>query len=261
MSPLARASATSTPATAERSVAMPPSSSETPRIGRPISLLGLEDVHGRLAGLVGVGGGRAEDLGGVLGDDVDEHLLVLGRGQVEEPGRLGGRDALAAALRALAGELAAHRADGLEAGLGGGEDRLLRGLAQPEPVEGGALGELVQRGDGEADRVGLLGGGKAAPAVELASRGELSVDMQANVTASYTPRHTWVRCRRSHPTGELREAILGPLRLHAGTAGEVGRDLLVGQAVRRAQPAHDRRDVRRCRGAQPERARRRDLRR
>ena len=117
-----------------------------------------------LAGLVGVGRGGSYDLGGELGHDVDEHLLVLAGREVEDAGGLGRGDARAGALAALAGELAAHRAHGLEARARRGVDDLLRGLAQVEPVQRRALGEPVEQRDGEPDRVGLLRGGEPAAA-------------------------------------------------------------------------------------------------
>ena len=84
----------------------------------------------------GVRGGGADHLVGELADHVDEHLLVLGGGQVEEcrvlsapgartpcfalPARAKVRLAAVIALEPAAG----HRVDGL-----------LGLLAQPEPVE------------------------------------------------------------------------------------------------------------------------------
>ena len=111
------------------------------------------------AGVVRVGGRRAQHLGGELGDDVDEHLLVLGRGQVEDAARRRGRRrGRPAAAPARAGERAAGRRRGPEPAAGHGEDGLLGLLAQPDPVEQVALGQPVQRGDGVADRVARLVG-------------------------------------------------------------------------------------------------------
>ena len=61
--------------------------------GEPDVQAGLEDRHGSGGRVVGLAGGGSDHLGGELGDDVDEHLLVLRRGQVEEALRRRGRHA------------------------------------------------------------------------------------------------------------------------------------------------------------------------
>ena len=108
--------------------------------------------------------GRPHDLGGELGDHVDQQLLVLGGREVELAGRLGRRRADAVlAARARPGERPAGPGHGAEPAAGDGEDRLLGLLAQPEPVEEVGLGEPAQAGDEVADRVPRLGGRDPVP--------------------------------------------------------------------------------------------------
>ncbi len=90
---------------AERSSMMPPSDSGTPEAGQPDLLGRGQHLGGRGAGLVGLGGGRAEHLVGQLADHVDEHLLVLGRGEVEDAARLGAGRTLAGGAPTGPGEL------------------------------------------------------------------------------------------------------------------------------------------------------------
>ena len=156
MSPLARASWTRAPATADRSVAMPPRSSGTPEDRQADLERRLEQVVGCGAGLVGLGGGRADHLLGELPDDVGEHLLVLARGQVEQAGVLRGGDPVAPGGLAGAGEGAPDVAGGAEPGAGHPVDGLLAGLADAEAVDQVAGGELVQGEHGEPDGVARL---------------------------------------------------------------------------------------------------------
>ena len=166
MSPLASASATRVPAIAERSSEMPPSASGTPRIGSPISRLASSSCLGRGAGSSASAAAGRTHLGGELGDHVDEHLLVLGRGQVEDARGCagGGRGRRASPRLPARAKVAAGGGDRLEAAAGRREDGLLGLLAQPEPVEQVALGEPVEAGDGEADRVARLSAATAVPA-------------------------------------------------------------------------------------------------
>ncbi len=84
MSPFASASATSVPAIAERSSAMPPSDSGTPRMGSPISRVALRRSSGAAQAVVGGGGRGPDHLLGELAHHVDQHLLVLGGREVED---------------------------------------------------------------------------------------------------------------------------------------------------------------------------------
>ena len=119
---------------------------------QPDLVRGLEHLVGGGAGDVRVGGGRAQHLGGELGDHVDEHLLVLGRREVEDAARPRRRGAPAPDFPrwpALAKTRPARRR-GPEAAAGHREDRLLGLPAQPDPVEEVALGQPVHRRDGVA---------------------------------------------------------------------------------------------------------------
>ena len=91
---------------AERSVAMPPSSSGTPRIGSPMSREALSSSSGAAqASLAALGGRGADHLLRELSDHVGEHLLVLTGREVEQPGVLGGGDPVALGRLPGTGEL------------------------------------------------------------------------------------------------------------------------------------------------------------
>ena len=146
---------------------------------------GGEHLGGCGAGLVGRGGGRAQHLGGELVHDVDEHLLVLGRRQVEDAARrrVGGPGARRCARPARANVRPAAVADA-EAVAGRGVDGLLGLLAQADAVDEVALREPVDGGDGEPDGVAASRGTTTRgdrPAGGCCSEGHGS-----NVTLSYT---------------------------------------------------------------------------
>ena len=154
---------------------------------------GLQHLGRRGAGGVRVGGRGADHLGGQLGHRVDEQLLVLGRGQVEDapaPGGIGTGARPAPLPRA--GEGAACGGRRTEAAAGDAEDHPLGLLADAQPVEDLALGELVHRGDGVPDRVPALARGDSVP-----GGGGHGV----TVTLSYSCLRGRCACLRSHVLG------------------------------------------------------------
>ncbi len=99
------------------------------------------------AGGVGLGSGRAQLLGGELRGRLDDHRLLVGRGQVEQAAGRRRRSAGPGVPRpGHLGERAARRADGAEARPAGLVDRPLGGPAGVEPVEHRGLRELGEHG-------------------------------------------------------------------------------------------------------------------
>ncbi len=159
MSPSARASAISAAVTAERDSTTPPSASGTPIIGRPSSLAVSSSFCGVAGVGVGVMGGLADALEREVLDRLDQHLLLVGRGEVEQLGLLG----LRLTLRLT--ELLRGRED--PAGVAGGAHRLLRAveqdplsrLAETDPVDqlrGGECVDCLETGGHSAVGQGLL---------------------------------------------------------------------------------------------------------
>lgn len=156
MSPLASASCTSTPATAERSTAIPPSSSLTPRVGSPISSeaakISASTAHASLASAAA----GQHQLRGIITDHVDEHLLILGGCDVEQA-LVGSRaDSLARDLLPGLGESATGGGDGPKAGARNREHSVFGSLAQAELVQELATGHLAHAVDEEPQGVTTL---------------------------------------------------------------------------------------------------------
>ena len=166
-SPCASASATRVPAIAERSSEMPPSDSGTPSTGSPISSAGLEHRLGGRAGVVGLGRGRAHHLRGELGRRRRPACCsssVGVRSKVPEPARRRHADA------GGAGCSPAGRTPGSARVAVVSVRKPLRvtawttrsaGLRSPTRSSSVALGEPVEAGDQDADRVARLGAGEA----------------------------------------------------------------------------------------------------
>ena len=96
----------------------------------------LDDLRRRLARVVGRRGGRAQLLGGELAGRVDDHLLLVGRGQVEQVAPGCGARPLRLAPLARGGEAPVGDPDAAEAGLAALVHRPLDRLAQFELVDG-----------------------------------------------------------------------------------------------------------------------------
>ena len=156
--------------------------------GKADLVAGPQHCLRRRAGSVSRRGGRADHLGGELGDDVDEHLLVVRGCQVEDAAVRGRARAVACtAAPAGPGEGAASGGRRTEAAAGHCEDGLLGLLADAEPVEQLALGQPVHGGDGVADRVAALAG-RHSVAGRPGGGGH-----EATVTTSYTGGQAGVR--------------------------------------------------------------------
>ena len=120
----------------------------------PELLPGAQHLRRCRARGVGLRGGGPHHLGGELAGDVEQQLLVLARGQVEDPAGGSGRGAQARGPRGADPLEGAPGGGGrAEAAAGGGEDHALGRAAQAGTVEQVALGETVQRGHGVPDRV------------------------------------------------------------------------------------------------------------
>src|SRR4029079_7435879 len=130
-------------------------------------------------------------------DHVDEHLLVLGRGQVEHaPGRRGAGASAGPPPLAGGGEDAARGGRRTEAAAGDREHGSLGVPTDSEAVEELALGQPVHRGHRVSERVATVAAGDSERV-----RGPAGGGHGETVTLSYSRRRGRYACLRSHALG------------------------------------------------------------